>query len=231
MIVAITGETGFLGKHLSSFFLHVLKYKVISLGRNYLSSIERMKEADYLIHAASVHRNPDPEIVYRENMKINYDLISALYENDIKINIVFISSIHETLDTPYGRSKLEGRELFRKYCGNVGRIFISHALPNLFGPGAKPNNTSFVATFSYNLHNNIQCVYNDNKVNLCYVDDAVTKIGKFSAERSFFKTVYISVSEVFHLLSYFKAVLDTGNIPETKSGFEKNLLNTFITYK
>jgi nucleoside-diphosphate-sugar epimerase len=229
--IAITGERGFLGRHLASYFSDNAKYLIISLGRNFLESIDKIKDADYLIHAASVHRRDNPDSVYRENMEMNYALIEKLNYFSIKINIVFISSVHEILDTPYGRSKIHGKAIFEKYCYEVNKIFISHSLPNLFGPYAKPNATSFIATFCYNLYNNLESSYNNNIVNLCYVNDAVAEIGKLSQMNTSFETIKIKVSDVFKLLKHFKNEIDIGNIPKVNSRFEQNLLYTFLSYK
>jgi nucleoside-diphosphate-sugar epimerase len=231
MVVAITGENGFLGKHLTKYFSDVLQYQAVSLGRDFLGGIGKLKEVDYLIHGASVHRSEDPQSVYRENMDMNQKLVDALCTNNIKINIIFISSVHEAYDTPYGRSKKDGKALFAKYCAEKGTIFISHTLPNLFGPFAKPNNTSFVATFCFNLHNNLESNYNTNVVNLCYVGDAVTEIGKCSAEHTHFKTVQVKVCDVLEMLRRFKKEIHSGQTPVTRSQFEQNMLQTLISYE
>ena len=59
MKVAITGEKGFLGVHLTNYFKNILKYEVISLGKNYLNNLDKLKDLDWLVIAAFVHRNPE----------------------------------------------------------------------------------------------------------------------------------------------------------------------------
>jgi UDP-2-acetamido-2,6-beta-L-arabino-hexul-4-ose reductase len=229
MKIAITGEKGFLGTHLTNYFKNNSEFEVITLGRNYLVNTDKIKEADYLIHAASIHRNPDPEVVYLHNMEIHKQLVSFLSNNHLKINVIFISSIQEYLDNPYGRSKAEGKRLFEDYCEKVGSEFISHSVPNLFGPGAKPNHTSFIATFCYNIHNNIPCHYNTNEVKLCFVEDAVKVIAKL--KKASFSTTKMTVRDVYYLLLGFKEQLSLNITPRVRSDFEKNLLQTFLSYR
>lgn len=229
MKIVITGEGGFLGSYLKKYFKNIPEINVLALGRNYLESGEIIKMADYLIHTASIHRDTNPEVVYLKNMELHKELISFLVANSLRTNIIFISSIQEYLDNPYGRSKAEGKLLFQKFCKKVGSKFISHTLPNLFGPGAKPYHTSFIATFCYNLHNNIPCNYNSNEVNLCFVEDAVKEIGKL--EKANFITTNTTVIDVYCLLSSFKEQLLLNKKPIARSAFEKNLLTTFLSYK
>jgi len=229
MKIAITGEKGFLGNHLTKFFKNETKFETVSLGRNYLDDLHKLKNVDYLIHAASVHRDPNPEAVYLNNMEIHKQLVSFLSNNHLKTNVIFISSIQEYQDNPYGRSKADGKRLFEDFCEKVGSEFISHPLPNLFGPGAKPNHTSFIATFCYNLHTNIPCHYNTNEVNLCFVEDAVKGIGKL--KEAAFNTTKTTVRDVYYLLLGFKEQLSLNKTPSVRSDFEKNLLKTFLSYR
>jgi len=229
MKIVITGEGGFLGTHLTHYFRNRSEFELIALGRNYLDSGDKFKKADYLIHAASIHRDADPEVVYLKNMEIHKELVSFLAANSLRTNIIFISSIQEYLDNPYGRSKAEGKLLFQKFCEQAGSKFISHALPNLFGPGAKPHHTSFIATFCYNLHANIPCHYNTNEVNLCFVDDAVKEIGRL--KEAVFNTTKTTVRDVYYLLFGFKEQLLLNKTPSVSSDFERNLLTTFLSYK
>jgi UDP-2-acetamido-2,6-beta-L-arabino-hexul-4-ose reductase len=229
--ISITGENGFLGSHLKSKFLGDKSFEYVPLGRNFGESISKLKTGDILIHAASVHRDIIPENVYRKNMEINEALISMLNKNNQYINIIFVSSIQESLDNPYGRSKKDGKLLFQNYCKLNNTLCISHRLPNIFGPGAKPESTSFVATFCYNIHNNIACKYNSNIVNLCYIEDAVEKIAKLSWDNVDFETTQTTVESVYFLLRRFKAVIDSGKRPVLSTNFDKNLLTTFLSYK
>ena len=46
MKIAITGEKGFLGYHLTQYFKWVKKYEVIPLGRDYINNIKLLKDCN-----------------------------------------------------------------------------------------------------------------------------------------------------------------------------------------
>lgn len=228
MKIAITGEKGFIGVHLTLYFKNILKYEVIELGRDYLANLDKINKLDWLIHTAFVHRNPKPEKVLELNKSLTKATIDGLISNNIKCNVAFLSSIHEELDTFYGQSKREAKISFLNYCKTVNKEFISFKLPNVFGTYAKPNRTSFIASFCYNLQNDILVNYNQNKINLCCVEDVISIIGKLQKKEIPF--VESSVDKVYFLLKEFKEITTTGGIPKLKSKFELDLYNTYISY-
>jgi UDP-2-acetamido-2,6-beta-L-arabino-hexul-4-ose reductase len=229
MKIAITGEKGFIGVHLTNYFRNVLKYEVIELGRDYLDSFSKIKKLDWLIHAAFVHKNPNPEKVLDLNRLLTKTTIDSLKFNNLKCNIIFLSSVHEKFDTYYGKSKRESKTELFNYCKSINKEFISYALPNVFGKYAIPNKNPFIASFCYNFHNDISIKYNTNKINLCYVNDVISIIGKLQEKE--IPCVESSVDKVYHLLKEFKEVDANGKFPKLKSKFEFDLYNTYISYK
>jgi hypothetical protein len=93
----------------------------------------------------------------------------------------------------------------------------------LYGTHGKPNYNSFVNTFAYNIVNGLECKYNDNKVSLCWVYDAIAKIDN---QVEFYNTVETSPSYVYHLL---KGLNDS--TMEVMGNFSGNLLNILNYYK
>lgn len=228
MKIAITGEKGFLGVHLINYFRHILKYEVIELGRDYLTPLSDLQELDWLIHGAFLHRSSDPNEILEENRKLAIATIESLKKNKEKVNVVFLSSIQEDLETPYGISKRESRELLQKYCLEVGSKFVSYKLPNVFGRYAKPNKTSFIATFCYNLHKDLQVQYNKNLVKLNYIDNVVAVIG--TLEQNDIKATEISVEEVYYKLLEFRNAVNLNKFPILNNELELHLFQTYLDY-
>lgn len=226
MKIAITGENGFLGYYLTHHFIHKKKYEVIKLGRDFLNSIDKVQHCDWLIHAAGVNRGVS---VGYQNIKITQSLVEHLLKENIKVNIGFTSSIQEDLNNDYGESKRECKRILQEYCEQVGTLFISWKLPNLFGPFGKPNYNSVVATFCHNLVNNIDSSYNTNIINLCYVVDAVDTIAEFSPNFKF-NTVSLTVKDLFVQLEQYYVKYRDGSIPALISKFDINLFNTLRSY-
>ena len=228
MKIAITGEKGFLGIQLTNYFRHILKYEVIELGKNYLEKLKEIDELDWLIHGACVHRNENPDQVLVLNTEITNTTLDCLNGNNINCNIVFLSTIQENDETTYGQSKREAKEAFRNYCLEKNTKFVPFKSPNVFGKYARPYRTSFIATFCYNLHNNIPINYNKNKVKLCYIDDALKVIG--GLHQGEFPYVESTVEEVYFYLKKFHQMTLKNEIPELKSKFEFNLYKTYLDY-
>ena len=226
MKIAITGEKGFLGYHLTQYYKWIKEYEVIELGRDYLDNIKLLKNCDLLIHCAGINRGK-PSEVYEGNISLTQDLINSLYNNNISINIKFTSSTQEYEDNEYGKSKLESKNILFNYCKEVGSKFESYSLPNLFGPFGKPKYNSFINTFCYNLINNIHITYNQNQVKLCYVYDAIKFIDN---QTDTYNIISTTVSEVYHKLKDFYNDYSQGIIPNLTNKFDKNLFNTYRSF-
>jgi nucleoside-diphosphate-sugar epimerase len=229
MRIAITGEKGFIGIHLTQYFRNILKYEVVELGRNYLEPLSAVKELDWLIHGACIHRNNEAKMLTALNYKLTDDTLKCLIENNIKCNVAFLSSFHEELDTPYGYSKREAKIALSEYCSSVNKKFVSFKLPNIFGTYAVPNKTSFVATFCYNLHNGLRIDYNKNKIKLVSISDVLPAVANLKESEISYKE--ISVEEVYKLLNYFHEISKTHQFPELKTKFELDLYETYLSYK
>lgn len=192
MKIAILGAYGFLGTHLTEYYIK-RGDKVLKLGRDY-KSLRILKEYELLIHCAAINRAETPEEVLKGNLDITIKLIENLNKYGIKIPIKFMSSIQEGNGTAYGTAKLKCKMLLQEYCKQNQVIFESYKLPNLFGTKGRPNYNSFVNTFAYNIANNIKCTYNSNPVNLCHVTDAIKVIDNKNADYKLYDT---TVEEVY----------------------------------
>ena len=225
MKIAITGEKGFLGYHLTQYYKWIKEYEVIELGRDYLNNIKLLKDCDLLIHCAGVNRGY-PSVVYQGNISLAQDLVNALNDNNISIDIKFTSSTQEDDNNEYGNSKIKAKQILTDYCNKNNTDFKSYKIPNIFGPFGKPNYNSFINTFCYNLIKNIDITPNDNLVTLCYVYDVIESIDN-NIE---FNTTTISVSDIYHKLKSFHNDYSQGIIPNLINKFDKDLFNTYRSF-
>lgn len=228
MRLAITGEKGFLGIHLTQYFRNILKYEVIELGRDYLDQLSTIKDLDWLIHGACIHRHPNQETLLALNRKLTNDTLNCLINNNISCNIAFLSSYHEDLDSSYGLSKKETKIALNNYCSSINKEFVSFKLHNIFGRYAVPNKTSFIATFCYNLHNNLPVNFNKNEIKLVCIDDVVPIIAGFKEAKINYTDT--SVEQVYRLLDYFHQSHSNAKFPELKTKFELDLYQTYLSY-
>jgi len=246
MNVGITGQSGFIGKHLYNFLNLQENIKLIPFKKEFFNDIELLQDftlkCDVIVHLAAVNRHSDPKIIYDTNISLVEKLIAALEQAEAMPHILFSSSTQEDNNTPYGKSKQEGRKLFKEWAIRNGAKFTGFIVPNVFGPFGVPFYNSFIATFCHQLtHGKQPKIEIDGEVKLIYVGDLVKEIfskiicnngKKTNCEIHYVPhTTKIRVSEVLkHLKNFRDIYLQKGIIPNLDNEFEKDLFNTFLCY-
>ena len=241
--IGITGQNGFIGSHLYNYLgLYPADFQRITFKNEYFQDSQKLDEfvaqCDVIIHLAAVHRDPDPEIIYNQNIKLVHELISSLERTHSKAHVLFSSSSQEEMDNLYGKSKRDGRMLFSEWAVKSGGAFTGMVIPNVFGPFGKPFYNSFIATFCHQLVNNENPVINtDGEVRLLYVGELVREMvdhitsGKTYDHYKVPFTTTIKVSQVLGKLEYFKRnYFDKGEIPKLQTAFDLQLFNTFRSF-
>jgi len=241
--IGITGQSGFLGSHLyNTIALYPDKFIRIPFKDDFFQDIsifnEFVSQCDVIVHLAAVNRHNDPEIIYNTNIDLVKRLIESLDQTGHNPHIIFSSSIQEDFDTPYGRSKREGREILANWCHKKGSIFTGLIFPNIFGSFGNPYYNSFIATFCHQLtHSETPKIDADKKILLIYVAEAVKIIIDAILERDVNKEYRIVqtsdnyVSDILNVLNNYKSFyFEKGIFPELNDEFEHNLFNTFRSY-
>ena len=241
--IGITGQEGFIGKHLYHFLgLYPEEFDRIDFERSFFESDSELQnfvsKCDVIVHLAAMNRHDDGNVIYETNLALVNKLINALKVTESKPHIFFSSSSQEERDNLYGKSKKEGRMLFAKWATEVGGQFTGMVIPNVFGPFGSPNYNSFIATFCHQLtHNESPRIDADGEVKLIYVGNLVNIIKSEIISRIGNDLLVIphsdvrKVSDILSLLQNYKEnYLTNGVIPELKNDFELNLFNTFRSY-
>lgn len=242
--VGITGQAGFVGTHLyNQLGLLSKQFERIPFEDSFFYDETKLDkfvaDCDAIVHLAAVNRCPDPDDLYNTNIALVEKLICSIKKTQVKPHVLFSSSTQESLDNPYGKSKLKGREMFEEWAKSSGASFSGLVVPNVFGPFCKPNYNSFIATFSWKLtHSENPVVLNDSSVKLIYVDS----LCKIIIERISKKQPGIESVEVPHdfeekvssildkMVVYKDQYLLNGIIPAMNDFNEVNLFNTFRSY-
>jgi len=173
--VGITGQPGFVGTHLfDALGEHPEVFERIPFEDAFFEDESKLRafvsQCDVIVHLAAMMRSPIEGEVYRVNMRLTHQLIDAMNAEQVNPCVLFSSSIQEGNGSEYGRCKQEGRELLEKWAKDHNTGFVGLVFPNLFGPGARPNSHSFIATFCYKLtHGETPQVIVDNTVPLKYI--------------------------------------------------------------
>lgn len=241
--IGITGQQGFVGTHLyNTLGLYLLEFERVTFKREYFQCEKNLdafvSKCDVVVHLAAMNRHNDPEVIYQTNLDLVKKLIDSLERTKSKAHVIMSSSSQEERDNLYGKSKKEGRELFKHWAIQVNAPFTGMVIPNVFGPFGNPYYNSVVATFAHQIANNeTPEIQVDGELKLIYVGELVEEILKFIREKTnepLFKIAHTSeakVSELLNLLQGYKTQYqDKGEIPTINNTFELNLFNTYRCY-
>lgn len=244
--VGITGQSGFVGTHLfNKLGEFPEKYERIPFEDDFWKDETTLrnfvKKCDVIFHLACLVRSSKPGAVYDTNIMLGNQLLNALIMEDVQPCLLFASSVQEFDESEYARCKRETREQFSNWANQHKSGFAGLIFPNLFGPLARPNSHSFVATFCYKLtHNENPEVLVDNSVSLKYIDNLVNQLTdtvdelhetKFNKSIRFQPDFTMKVSWVLSELSNFKQTyMVEGRTPEFRFEFEEDLFTTFKSY-
>lgn len=269
--ILVTGSKGFVGRNL------VWNLKEIRDGKNRTrpgiditeiygidkdSTTEELEmacgRADFVFNLAGVNRPKDNS----EFMEGNFGFVSTLLDTLKKCGntcpVMLSSSTQASLTgrfegSEYGKSKLDGEELFLKYSAETGAKVLIYRFPNLFGKWCKPRYNSAVATFCHAVANDENYTVNNRNtvLELLYIDDLINEMldaleGKEHhcefdgldvkpAETGRYCYVPVThkatLGEIVDLLESFKAMPTTLYIPSIPNGsFAKKLYSTYLSY-
>ena len=241
--IGITGQEGFIGKHLyNTVGLFPDEFKIIEFKKHFFETPNKLNnfvvQCDVIVHLAAMNRHGDSQLIYNTNMALVQKLVTALNDTKSKAHVLFSSSSQENNNNLYGKSKKEGRSLIDDWAKNSEGKFTGMIIPNVFGPFGQPNYNSVVATFCHKLTcNEKPTIKVDAKMKLIYIGELVKEIlneitkGENNGKVLVPHTSEFRVSELLFLLENYKLQYqDKGEIPKINSTFELNLFNTFRCY-
>lgn len=239
MNILVTGSKGFIGKHIC-FKLNLLKQNVFEfdIDNSDEQLIEFVKKCDFIIHLAGINRPLNKEEFYNGNTNFTYKLVELVNQYNQEVPIIMSSSIQATLDNDYGKSKLYAENYIIDHVNNA----YIYRLYNVFGKWCKPNYNSVVATFCYNIANNLDIKINNPNtiVTYNYIDDIVEEFISVILKNKTAKNKQVNYVDIkydcslFHLselLYYFKKEIQSDNhLPIINNEFEYKLFKTFCSY-
>lgn len=244
MKILVTGSKGFIAKNLISELKNKGYNAIYECDKE--TSLEELnnytKDCDFVYHIAGVNRPKDNNEYMEGNFGFTSILLNKLKENNNKCPILITSSIQADLDNPYGLSKKAGEDLLFKYSEDENVKVYVYRLPNIFGKWCKPNYNSVIATFCYNIANNIDITINDanTELELAYIDDVINEFincineiddTKENKSFNYVQTTYNkTLGEIANLIENFKESRNNFTIPNMNDEFSKKLYSTYLSY-
>ncbi|WP_024996087.1 capsular polysaccharide biosynthesis protein CapF [Bacteroides graminisolvens] len=271
MKILVTGARGFVGKNLCAQLNNIKDGKAKCYGNLTISEVyeydidstpEQLdawcKDCNFVFNLAGVNRPQDPKEFMEGNFGFASILLRALKKYKNNCPVMISSSIQATLagrfgTSEYGKSKKAGEELMFQYGEETGAKVLVYRFPNLYGKWCRPNYNSAVATFCYNIANDLPIQVNDPAVDmeLLYIDDLVEEMicalkgeehhcdfdgvdtiftpeGRYCAVPI---THHVKLGEIVDLLHQFAEMPQTLMIPEIPAdSFAKRLYSTYLSY-
>ncbi len=221
--VLITGSKGFLGSNLCLRLSEDHNIQIHEFHRGTPSSeLEILiPKADFIIHLAGENKPKNINDFQTTNINLTKRLCEIIKNHNKKIPILFSSTTQVTLDNPYGKSKKEAEDILSTLVKDTGNPVAIFRLPGVFGKWCRPNYNSVVATFCFNIANNMDIeIHNpDAKITLVYIDDVINLFLQY-INKTFTNLTY---PKIIH--TYDTSVLDLANIIKAFKESRKNLIS------
>ncbi|HCM64414.1 MAG TPA: capsular biosynthesis protein [Morganella sp. (in: Bacteria)] len=240
MKIIVTGAKGFIGKNLCTMLKECSEYTVLEIDRKTTKNeiSKYLAEADFVYHLAGINRPQDDNEFEQGNTNLTDFICQELSKRNGPVPIMFSSSIQAEYNNPYGQSKAASEKIIVNYNKKSNSPYYIYRFPNVFGKWCKPNYNSFIATFCYNIINNIDIHIDnpDSSVSLVYIDDVCHQLislldtDNLNGLHSISPVYSTTVGEVADLLKHFRNSRDNLVIDNVGNGLIRALYSTYISY-
>lgn len=251
MKILVTGSNGFIGKNLvhtlknikngkdNSFPICVSEIYEYDRNNNLDDLRKYTKDCDFVVHLAGVNRPKDNKEFYDGNKGTIELLCEYLKENNNKCPVLVTSSVQVGKDNDYALSKKQGEDYIRDFSKKQGNQVYVYRLANVFGKWCRPNYNSVVATWCYNIANDLDIIVNDENavIPFVYIDDVVNEIINcingnpyFDEEKGYYSALPIYNVSLKTLKDTLYSFADGLLIPDLSNEFTKKLYSTYLSY-
>jgi UDP-2-acetamido-2,6-beta-L-arabino-hexul-4-ose reductase len=241
--ILVTGSNGFIGKNLISTLRLNPDITVLEFNRDTPEGTldDLIKQANFIYHLAGVNRPESDDEFETHNKNLTERIVDTLKNNNLKTPLLITSSTQAELDNPYGKSKKAAEESVLQWHKESNSPVYVYRLPGVFGKWSKPNYNSVVATFCYNIANELEVRVDDPSkiLTLAYIDDVVTdftnhldatKVVEYSELQSVSRTFEVSLGDLKSRIESLKDIRTTLVVPNLSDLLNKFLYATFISF-
>lgn len=242
MKVLVTGSAGFIGKNLCESLRLRNDVELLTYTRKQtLDELTTLVEqADFIYHLAGVNRPESDDEFTTGNTDLTKHIVDTLQSASKQTPLLITSSTQAELDNPYGKSKLAAEQAeFEWHEESKSPVYV-YRLPGVFGKWCRPNYNSVVATFCYNIANDLPITISDptHTITLVYIDDVVDAflhhldehIDSFTDFQSIKRTFNVSLGELSDRITALHDIRTSLIIPNLGHLLNKFLYATYISY-
>jgi len=245
MKILVTGAAGFIGKNLTEALEKNKKAVVLPFNSESDPVLleDYCAECSFLYHLAAVHRPADEEEFRRVNYLFFARVLELLRLKKNSCPVLLPSSIHAAGDSGYGKSKAAAEAALKEHARLSGARAIIYRLTNTFGPHARPNGHSVVATFCYNIARGLPVTISDpaKVMKFYYIDDVISAFTAHldreieAGEGGFYRLPgrlehEITLQDLAERLQGFKQALERGEDVQPDSILTARLYETYLSY-
>lgn len=241
MKVLVTGSNGFIGRNLMVRLGEIEGFETIGFNHDHsLADLESFVQiADAVVHLAGVNRPKDVAEFTEGNVELTLALCGLIAATGRKIPLLVSSSTQAEFVNPYGESKRAAELACVSLAERHGNPVVIYRLPGVFGKWSRPNYNTVVATFCYNISNDLPIQINDPSavIKLTYVDDVVDdfirrlKEPKDGLSWGHVSPVYeTSLGDLASQIEAFKNCRSSLVAERVGVGFVRALYATYVSY-
>lgn len=241
--VLVTGAAGFIGRNLCAQLNLTNDVTVLAYTRD--DDNKKLKAAiqssDFIFHIAGVNRPENESDFKLYNTDLTKQIIEVLKESNKKTPLLITSSTQANLDNPYGHSKLAAEEAAFDWYKESGAPVYVYRLPGVFGKWARPNYNSVVATFCYNIANDlpINIADENHTITLSYIDDVIDEFISLldskedidcTQPQTIKRTFDVTLGDLGRRIQAIRNIRTTLIVPNLHDPLNKFLYATYISY-
>lgn len=237
MKVVVTGANGFIGRRVVA-AAREQGHSVVAMTRDTPEPEldHALQHSDAVFHLAGINRSPNAADFDAVNVALTARVAACLDVSRQPI-VVYSSSTQAGNGTHYGRTKQQAEETLAALGERGARVAIFR-LPNVFGPGARPNYNSVVATFAHGAATGQPLEVHDasRELTLVYVHDvARAMVGVLEQPplagtefRSAAPQYAVTVGKLAELFAQYGRSRDSQLVPDVSSELTRRLYATYL---
>ena len=238
MNILVTGSKGFIGKNLVRYLKSNSVHNIFEFSReNLLEDLEKtINKIDIVFHLAGLNKRTINEDFDKVNNNLTKKLCKIL-EKNINTKIYYASSIQAEWNNEYGRSKKECEKIILELNSFHKNKIAILRLPGIFGMGCKPNYNSVVATFCFNVLNNIalNIIEPNKEIEIVFIEDLCEQLA-FLIENHDYQNMYLEIDNINkvtidYLAKKIKSFQNISSPSAMNNDLESKLYKTYLSYK